>query len=140
MSRAGSFTQVVFLFEPVADAQQKLGTATAMGQGSMTSLPLILAEELDADWSKVIIVPAPPIDALYGNPGFGHVMHTASSASVTGFLFKNIWNLNGFALQQNSTDYTATSRCKQDPLLAFNDQQCDGRLLWRSNPRPRSGG
>jgi len=52
----------------------------------MTSLPLILAEELDADWSKVIIVPAPPIDALYGNPGFGQVMHTASSASVTGFL------------------------------------------------------
>ena len=100
----------------------------------MTSLPLILAEELAADWSKVIIVPAPPIDALYGNPGFGHVMHTASSASVTGFL-----SLRTFALQQNSTDYTATSRCKQDPLLAFNDQQCDGRLLWRSNPRPRSG-
>src|SRR4029077_3219703 len=81
------------------------------------SLPLILAEELAADWSKVIIVPAPPIDALYGNPGFGHVMHTASSASVTGFLsLRTSGNLNGFALQQNSTDYTATSRCKQDPL------------------------
>jgi isoquinoline 1-oxidoreductase beta subunit len=59
--------------------------AAEMGQGSLTSLPLILAEELDADWSKVIIVPAPPIDRLYGNPGFGGVMHTASSASVTGF-------------------------------------------------------
>jgi len=30
-------------------------------------------------------VPAPPIDRLYGNPGFGGVMHTASSATVTGF-------------------------------------------------------
>ena len=56
-----------------------------MGQGSLTALPLILAEELDADWSKVVIVPAPPIDKIYGNPGFGGVMHTASSAAVTGF-------------------------------------------------------
>jgi isoquinoline 1-oxidoreductase beta subunit len=56
-----------------------------MGQGSLTSLPLILAEELDADWSKVVVVPAPPIDKIYGNPGFGGVMHTASSAAVTGF-------------------------------------------------------
>jgi isoquinoline 1-oxidoreductase beta subunit len=62
-----------------------ISPATEMGQGSMTALPLILAEELDADWSKVIIVPAPPIDKLYGNPGFGGVMHTASSMTVTGF-------------------------------------------------------
>jgi len=62
-----------------------ISPAAEMGQGSMTSLPLIIAEELDADWSKVVVVPAPPIDKLYGNPGFGGVMHTASSAAVTGF-------------------------------------------------------
>ena len=56
-----------------------------MGQGSMTSLPLIIAEELDADWSKVRIVPAPPIDAIYGNPGFGGMMYTAGSNAVTSY-------------------------------------------------------
>jgi isoquinoline 1-oxidoreductase beta subunit len=56
-----------------------------MGQGSMTSLPLIIAEELDADWSKVRIVPAPPLDAIYGNPGFGGMMYTAGSNAVTSY-------------------------------------------------------
>src|SRR5947209_20583948 len=51
-----------------------MSAATEMGQGSMTSLPLIIAEELDADWSRVRIVPAPPLDAIYGNPGLAGMM------------------------------------------------------------------
>src|SRR6266550_4837275 len=62
-----------------------MSAATEMGQGSMTSLPLIIAEELDADWSRVRIVPAPPIDAIYGNPGFGGMMYTAGSNAVTSY-------------------------------------------------------
>jgi isoquinoline 1-oxidoreductase subunit beta len=62
-----------------------MSAATEMGQGSMTSLPLILAEELDADWSKVKIVPAPPIEAVYGNPGFQGMMYTAGSNAVTSY-------------------------------------------------------
>lgn len=59
--------------------------AAEMGQGSLTSLPLIIAEELDADWSKVRIVPAPPNDKLYGNPAFGGLMYTAGSAAVRAY-------------------------------------------------------
>ncbi len=56
-----------------------------MGQGSLTALPLILAEELDADWSRVKVVPAPPNDKLYGNPGFGGTMYTAGSNAVRAY-------------------------------------------------------
>jgi isoquinoline 1-oxidoreductase beta subunit len=59
--------------------------AAEMGQGSLTALPLIVAEELDADWSKVRIVRAPPIDSLYGNPGFGGIMYTAASNAVKSY-------------------------------------------------------
>lgn len=38
-----------------------------MGQGTTTALPMILAEELDADWSKVRIEYAPPNPRVYGN-------------------------------------------------------------------------
>jgi isoquinoline 1-oxidoreductase beta subunit len=62
-----------------------MSAATEMGQGSMTSLPLIIAEELDADWAKVRIVPAPPLDNIYGNPGFGGMMYTAGSNAVTSY-------------------------------------------------------
>src|SRR5262249_12201954 len=54
------------------------------GQGSLRSLALILAEELDADWAKVKVVVAPPNDELYKNPVFGY-MYTAGSNAVTSY-------------------------------------------------------
>jgi isoquinoline 1-oxidoreductase beta subunit len=62
-----------------------MSPAAEMGQGSLTSLPLILAEELDADWARVRIVPAPAIEKIYGNPGFGGLMYTAGSFAVNGY-------------------------------------------------------
>ncbi|MGH6790893.1 MAG: molybdopterin cofactor-binding domain-containing protein [Pseudolabrys sp.] len=62
-----------------------MSPATEMGQGSMTSLPLIVAEEMDADWSRVRVVPAPVIEKIYGNPGFGGLMYTAGSNAVRSY-------------------------------------------------------
>ena len=46
-----------------------------MGQGVYTALPMILAEELDADFAQVTLEHAPPSDKLYGNPHFRHSGH-----------------------------------------------------------------
>ncbi len=61
-----------------------MAPAIEMGQGSLTSLPRIVADELDADWEKVQIVRAPPIDAIYANPAFG-MLYTAGSNAVTSY-------------------------------------------------------
>ena len=51
-----------------------------MGQGVATSLPMLIAEELEADWSKVRIEFA-PADKAYINPLFG-IQGTGGSTSV----------------------------------------------------------
>jgi isoquinoline 1-oxidoreductase subunit beta len=55
-----------------------------MGQGVYTAIPMILAEELDADFSKVALDHAPPSDKLYGNPMFG-IQATGNSNSIRAF-------------------------------------------------------
>jgi len=55
-----------------------------MGQGVYTAIPMILAEELDADFSKVVLEHAPPNDKLYGNPIFG-IQVTGNSNSIRAF-------------------------------------------------------
>ena len=55
-----------------------------MGQGTYTSLSMILAEELDADWKLVRVEHAPPDEKLYANPTFG-VQATGNSNSVRAF-------------------------------------------------------
>jgi isoquinoline 1-oxidoreductase beta subunit len=66
-----------------------MSPAAEMGQGSLTSLPRIVADEMDADWSKVKIVPSPASDKIYGNPRRGYHQYTAGSATVTGY-FDNL--------------------------------------------------
>ncbi|MDH5541155.1 MAG: molybdopterin-dependent oxidoreductase, partial [Rhizobacter sp.] len=51
-----------------------------MGQGVLTAIPMLLAEELDADWSKVRVEQA-PVDKAYNNPMFG-MQATGGSTTV----------------------------------------------------------
>ncbi|PYO28820.1 MAG: hypothetical protein DMD86_15740 [Candidatus Rokuibacteriota bacterium] len=39
-----------------------------MGQGSLTTMPMIIADELDADWGKIKVEQAPANPKLYANP------------------------------------------------------------------------
>jgi len=58
--------------------------AAEMGQGVMTGMPIVIAEELDADWSKVKVVQAPS-NRAYGNPGFGGLQVTGASRTTPGY-------------------------------------------------------
>jgi len=51
-----------------------------MGQGVYTSLPMLINEELEADWSKIKIESA-PVAAVYNHTGFGMQL-TGGSSSV----------------------------------------------------------
>ncbi len=51
------------------------------GQGVMTSLPMLIAEELECDWNKVTAEHAPAAQ-IYAHPGFG-IQMTGGSNSIS---------------------------------------------------------
>ena len=57
-----------------------IASHSEMGQGVYTSLPMLLNEELEADWSK-IRVEAAPVDKAYNHPVFGMQMTGGSTTS-----------------------------------------------------------
>ncbi len=65
-----------------------LSPASEMGQGVMTSMPLLIAEDMDADWSKVRVVQSSADAKTFGNPGFGGAMLTGGSRTTPGYYEK----------------------------------------------------
>jgi len=53
-----------------------------MGQGTYTSIPMLVAEELEVNLSQVRLEHAPPNEKLYGNPLFGGIQATGGSSTV----------------------------------------------------------
>ena len=108
-----------------------------MGQGVLTSLPLILAEELDADWAKVTTQYAPPNPKIYGNYHrlFNGAMLDAGSLTVPGFwtplrmggaqarrvLMENVarqWNV---PLEELSTEPSVVVHAKSGRRISYGE-------------------
>ena len=77
----GKFAPNAFIRIDPAGKTTLIMPQVEMGQGTYTSIAMILAEELDADFSKVAVLHAPPNDKLYGNPLFG-IQVTGNSNSI----------------------------------------------------------
>ena len=45
-----------------------INSVPEMGQGSLTTMPMIIADELDADWGRIKVEQAPANPKLYANP------------------------------------------------------------------------
>jgi isoquinoline 1-oxidoreductase beta subunit len=71
--RIGSDGQVVLIMPYVE-----------MGQGTYTSIPMLIAEELEVDLKQVRLEHAPPNEKLYGNPLLGGVQCTGNSNAIRG--------------------------------------------------------
>ena len=80
---AGTFEPSIWLKIGADESVTILLTQIEMGQGVMTAMPMLVAEELDVDWNK-IKTEWVPADAKYGNPAFGGAQITAGSNSVRG--------------------------------------------------------
>jgi len=83
LAAAGSFEPNVWIKVNADDSVRIMLTMLEMGQGVMTSMPMLVAEELDFDWKKIKTEWA-GADPKYGNPNFGGQQLTAGSNSVRG--------------------------------------------------------
>jgi len=78
---AGKFAPNAFIRIDASGKTTLVMPQVEMGQGVYTALPMMLAEELDADFAQLTLEHAPPSDKLYGNPLFG-IQATGNSNSV----------------------------------------------------------
>jgi isoquinoline 1-oxidoreductase subunit beta len=79
---AGSFAPNAYLRITPDNKINVISGSVEMGQGVLTAVPMLLAEELDADWSTVSVEHA-PTDPAYNNPIFG-IQATGGSTTIRG--------------------------------------------------------
>ena len=79
-TQPSTFAPNAFLRIGTDDSITVMANHSEMGQGVYTSLPMVIAEELDADWSKVR-VEAAPAAPIYNHTVFG-IQMTGGSTST----------------------------------------------------------
>jgi isoquinoline 1-oxidoreductase subunit beta len=87
-SPAGAlFAPNAFLRIGADDSVTVIAKHLEMGQGSYTGIATVVAEELDADWTKVRVESAPADAKRYANLAFGTMQGTGGSSAMA-----NSWN------------------------------------------------
>jgi isoquinoline 1-oxidoreductase subunit beta len=79
-ANGGVFAPNAFVRIAPDDSVTVIANHSEMGQGIYTSLPMLLNEELEADWSKIKIEAA-PVDAAYNHTVFGIQMTGGSTTT-----------------------------------------------------------
>jgi isoquinoline 1-oxidoreductase beta subunit len=80
LAAPGAFAPNAYLRITPDDHVTVICGSAEMGQGVLTAIPMLVAEELDADWKKVRVEQA-PVDQAYNNPMFG-MQATGGSTTV----------------------------------------------------------
>lgn len=89
-------------------------------------MPLILAEDLDADWSDVVVQPSPNFGEVYGDPLFLNMIFTASSRTIHVY-YDRLRMFGAQARQvllQNAADYwqVDVSELRTEPSVVIHDK------------------
>jgi isoquinoline 1-oxidoreductase beta subunit len=80
-SSGGSSSLSAFLRLDPKGAVTILVNKSEMGQGVYTSLPMLIAEELEVDWTQIKVEPA-PVDPAFNHTQWGPVQGTGGSTSL----------------------------------------------------------
>jgi isoquinoline 1-oxidoreductase subunit beta len=84
-AQSASFTPVVWVNIAPDNTATIYSPGSEMGQGTMTALPIVVAENMELDWATCKVVHAPADPKRFGNPKFGGGMLTGSSRTVVGY-------------------------------------------------------
>jgi isoquinoline 1-oxidoreductase beta subunit len=80
-SRTGPWTPDVYVSFDVEGVVHIIAHRSEMGQGIRTGLPAVVADEMEADWTRVVV------DQATGDPKYGD-QNTDGSWSVRGFMMR----------------------------------------------------